>query len=191
MTQTSLISFVQSLFQSASGRLAPPQWLVDEGQQRLVLLLNHVLLQEPEAQARLARKKGSVIQVSWGVFSLSLLLTPAGLVNVAGAARSPDLVLSLEAQPPWTVARHVLEGQRPPVQIEGDVQLAAELAWLSDNLRWDLEEDLARLIGDIPAHALADAGRKLLVALRPWLAKVVPAASAAAPASVSAFRAGA
>lgn len=171
--------------------MAPPQWLVDEGQQRLVLLLNHVLTQEPEAQARLARKKGSVIQVRWGVFSLSLLLTPAGLVNLADAARSPDLVLSLEAQPPWTVARHVLEGQRPPVQIEGDVQLAAELAWLSDNLRWDLEEDLARVLGDIPAHALADAGRKLLAALKPWLAKLVPAASAAAPASVSAFRAGA
>lgn len=191
MTQTSPISFVQSLFQSVSGRMAPPQWLVDEGQQRLVLLLNHVLMQEPEAQARLARKKGSVIQVRWSVFSLSLLLTPAGLVNVADAARSPDLVLSLEAQPPWIVARHVLEGQRPPVQIEGDVQLAAELAWLSDNLRWDLEEDLARVLGDIPAHALADAGRKLLAALKPWLTKLVPAASAAAPASVSAFRAGA
>jgi ubiquinone biosynthesis protein UbiJ len=173
MTHTSPISFVQSLFQSASDRLQPPQWLVDEG------------------QARLARKKGSVIQVRWGAFSLSLQLTPAGLVNVADASRSPDLVLSLEGQPPWAVARQVLQGQRPPVQIEGDVQLAAELAWLSDNLRWDLEEDLARLLGDIPAHALADAGRKLVAALRPWLAKVVPTSGAVAPASVSAFRAGA
>jgi ubiquinone biosynthesis protein UbiJ len=77
------------------------------------------------------------------------------------------------------------------VQIEGDVQLAAELAWLSDNLRWDFEEDLARLLGDIPAHALADAGRKLVAALRPWLTKVVPASSAVASTSVSAFRAGA
>jgi ubiquinone biosynthesis protein UbiJ len=165
--------------------------MVDEGQQRLVLLLNHVLMQESEAQARLARKKGSVIQVRWGFFSLSLQITPAGLVNVADASRSPDLVLSLEDQPPWAVARQVLQGQRPPVQIEGDVQLAAELAWLSDNLRWDFEEDLARLLGDIPAHALADAGRKLVAALRPWLTKVVPASSAVASTSVSAFRAGA
>ncbi len=191
MTHTSPISFVQSLFRSTADRISPPQWLVDEGQQRLVLLLNHVLMQESEAQARLARKKGSVIQVRWGFFSLSLQITPAGLVNVADASRSPDLVLSLEDQPPWAVARQVLQGQRPPVQIEGDVQLAAEVAWLSDNLRWDLEEDLARLLGDIPAHALADAGRKLVAALRPWLAKVVPASSAVAPTSVSAFRAGA
>ena len=191
MTHTSPISFVQSLFRSAADHISPPQWLVDEGQQRLVLLLNHVLMQESEAQARLARKKGSVIQVRWGFFSLSLQITPAGLVNVADASRSPDLVLSLEDQPPWAVARQVLQGQRPPVQIEGDVQLAAELAWLSDNLRWDLEEDLARLLGDIPAHALADAGRKLVAALGPWLAKVMPSPSAAAPTSVSAFRAGA
>lgn len=191
MTHTSPISFVQSLFRSAADHISPPQWLVDEGQQRLVLLLNHVLMQESEAQARLARKKGSVIQVRWGFFSLSLQITPAGLVNVADASRSPDLVLSLEDQPPWAVARQVLQGQRPPVQIEGDVQLAAELAWLSDNLRWDFEEDLARLLGDIPAHALADAGRKLVAALRPWLTKVVPASSAVASTSVSAFRAGA
>lgn len=191
MTHTSPISFVQSLFRPTSDRISPPQWMVDEGQQRLVLLLNHVLMQESEAQARLARKKGSVIQVRWGFFSLSLQITPAGLVNVADASRSPDLVLSLEDQPPWAVARQVLQGQRPPVQIEGDVQLAAELAWLSDNLRWDFEEDLARLLGDIPAHALADAGRKLVAALRPWLTKVVPASSAVASTSVSAFRAGA
>lgn len=37
---------------------------------------------------------------------------------------------------------------KPAVSIEGDVQLAAEVAWLVDNLRWDVEEDLSRLIGD-------------------------------------------
>lgn len=177
MTHTSPISFVQFLWQSAAARIQPPVWLIDEGQQRLVLLLNHVLMQEKEAQARLARKKGSVVQVRWAAFSMAVQLTPAGLLNRAEPGRTPDLVLALEGQPPWTVARQVLQGQRPPVQIEGDVQLAAELAWLSDNLRWDLEEDLARLMGDIPAHALADAGRKLLLALRPLLAKVAPTTS--------------
>lgn len=192
MSNTSPFSFVESLFQSAASRLQPPAWLVDEGQQRLVLLLNHVLMQEKEAQQRLARKKGSVIHVRWGAFSLPLQLTPAGLADRAAADRSPDLVLSLEDQVPWAVARHVLQGERPPVQIEGDVQLAAELAWLTENLRWDVEEDLARLLGDVPAHALADAGRKLVEALKPWLAKVAAAAPVpAGPASVSGFRAGA
>ncbi len=181
MSQTSPISFLQSLLEAAAGRLQPPQWLVVEGQHRLVLLLNHVLMQEPEAQARLARKKGSVVHVRWGVFLLPLVVTPAGLTDRAGAERAPDLVLSLEGQPPWDVARQVLAGHRPAVQIEGDVQLAAELAWLADNLRWDVEEDLARLLGDVAAHSLAEAGRKLLAAVRAALA-AAPAMTARASA---------
>jgi ubiquinone biosynthesis protein UbiJ len=38
------------------------------------------------------------------------------------------------------------------------VQLAAEVNWLADHVRWDLEEDLARVIGDVPAHTLAQIG---------------------------------
>jgi hypothetical protein len=41
------------------------------------------------------------------------------------------------------------------VRIAGDVQFAAEINWLVEHVRWDLEEDLSRLIGDAPAHAMA------------------------------------
>ncbi|MFD2376975.1 hypothetical protein ACFSTJ_05275 [Ottowia pentelensis] len=46
--------------------LKAPDWLVDELQHRLVLFLNHVLMQEPEAQARLARQSGRVVKLQWG-----------------------------------------------------------------------------------------------------------------------------
>jgi ubiquinone biosynthesis protein UbiJ len=49
------------------------------------------------------------------------------------------------------------------------VALASELNWLAEHLRWDIEEDLARLIGDAPAHGLAQAARRLAAALRAWL----------------------
>ena len=62
---------------------------------------------------------------------------------------------------PLALAQTLLAGGKPPVEIQGDVQLAAEVAWLVDNLRWDLEEDLSRLLGDPVAHQLAAAGRQL------------------------------
>lgn len=158
--------FLQSLMQDGLNRLEPPRWLADELRMRLVLLINHVLLQEPQAQARLARRRSGVIRARWGTFQLCWRITAAGLLEVCGQDQTPDLVISLDGQTPLELARQVLEGQRPPVQIEGDVQLAAEVAWLAENLRWDVEEDLARLLGDVPAHALADAGRRLLQALR-------------------------
>jgi len=173
MNHTSPFSFLPPLLQGVAARAQPPQWLADEARQRLVLLINHVLMQEPQAQARLARRQASVIQVRWALFELHWLITPAGLLERADPQRTPDLVLSLDGHTPLQVLRQVLEGQRPPVQIEGDVQLAAEVAWLADNLRWDIEEDLARVLGDVPAHALAQAARRLLQALRPLLARVV------------------
>ncbi len=161
--------------------------MVDEGQQRLVLFLNHVLMQEKEAQDRLMRRKGNVIHLRWGVFALDLLVTPAGLFDRAPAVAKPDLSVAVAADSPFVAAQSVFAGKPPPVKIEGDVQLAAELGWLADNLRWDVEEDLSRVVGDIPAHAIADMGRKILSGLKQFMAMrpgapgaaVVPAATPA------------
>ncbi|MFI5447222.1 hypothetical protein [Polaromonas sp. UC242_47] len=178
MNNTSPFSFLQSL----ATRFQPPAWVVDEGQQKLVLFLNHVLMQEKEAQNRLLRKKGSVIHVRWGVFALDLLITPAGLVDRAPAASKPDLLLAVVAESPAVVVQSVLAGKAPPVKIEGDVQLAAEVAWLADNLRWDVEEDLSRLIGDVPAHTLSNLARQALAGLRQFLAQA-PSSSTSVSAS--------
>ena len=62
-------------------------------------------------------------------------------------------------------------GDKPKVRIEGDVQLAAEINWLIDHVRWDAEEDLARLIGDAPAHTLAQVARQAMTALRSFVAQ--------------------
>ena len=62
------------------------------------------------------------------------------------------------------------------IQIEGDVQLAADVNWLVDHVRWDVEDDLARIVGDAPAHALGAVARRMGQVLRQFVAK--------APASV-------
>jgi len=49
------------------------------------------------------------------------------------------------------------------------VQLAAEVNWLVDHVRWDIEEDLARVLGDAQAHTLAQAARGLATALRQFM----------------------
>ena len=172
MTNTSPFSFLQSL----TSRFQPPAWVVDETQHRMVLFLNHVLMQEKEAQDRLARKKGSVLHVNWGQFSMDLCITPAGLLDLALPSAKPDLQISVAAESPATVIQSVLAGKAPPVKIEGDVQLAAELGWLADNLRWDVEEDLSRIVGDIAAHSLAKAGRRVVAALKSFVS-LVPGAS--------------
>jgi ubiquinone biosynthesis accessory factor UbiJ len=58
------------------------------------------------------------------------------------------------------------------------VQLAAELNWLADHVRWDLEEDLARVVGDAPAHWMAQAARSMAKALQQWVGKSAAPAGA-------------
>jgi len=78
-------------------------------------------------------------------------------------------VLADEA--PLDIARRLMQGEKPTVHIEGDVQLAAEVNWLADHVRWDLEEDMARLLGDVPAHLLAQAAVAALAVLRSFAAR--------------------
>ena len=153
--------------------LQAPAWAVDEAQRRIVLLLNHILLQEQEAIGRLARQKGRVVQLQWRSLSLKLAATAAGLVDLAEAEAKPDLVLVLTEESPLAVAQGLLRGERPTVRIAGDVQLAAEVNWLVDHVRWELEEDLARIVGDAPAHAMGQAARGMATALRQFIGVTV------------------
>lgn len=173
-------SFAESLLGKLGDALQPPAWLVEELQRRLVLALNHVLQQEPEAQARLRRQAGRLVEAHWRMFSVRLQATPAGLLDLGPAAAAPDLTLTLTEESPLALAQAALRGDKPAVRIAGDVQLAAEVQWLVDHVRWDLEEDLARLVGDAPAHAVSQAARRMAQALRQF---VGGAAAPAAPAS--------
>lgn len=186
MATRSPFPFLDSLFDAFGGRLAPPPWAVHEAQHRLVLLLNHVLMQEPQAMERLRRQAGRIVEGRWHIFHVRLVATPAGLLDLADPAAAPDLTLTVADDSPWTLAQAALRGDKPPVRIAGDVQFAAEVNWLVDHVRWDLEEDLARVIGDAPAHALAQAVRGMAEALRRFVPAgrppAQPGTGAAAPA---------
>jgi ubiquinone biosynthesis protein UbiJ len=166
MATQSPFSFLDTLADKFGQAFQPPAWAIDEVHRRLVLMFNHVLMQEPEAQARLARQKGSVVEARWRDFEMRLVATPAGLLDLAPQGASPDLTLTLTQESPWELAQAALRGDKPQVRIAGDVQFAAEINWLVDHVRWDAEEDLARLVGDGPAHTACEAGRAMAAALR-------------------------
>jgi ubiquinone biosynthesis accessory factor UbiJ len=178
MATPSPASFLDQIFERAGKLLQPPPWMVEEMQRRLVLTLNHVLQQEPEAQARLKRQAARVVEAHWRGFSVRLQATPAGLLDLGPITQNPDLTLTLTDESPFALVQSALRGEKPGVRIAGDVQLAAEVQWLVDHVRWDLEEDLARIFGDAPAHAVATVGRRMIEAVRGFVGR-----GGAAPAS--------
>lgn len=179
-------SFLDRLFDRAGSIFQPPQWVVDEVQRRVVLLLNHVLQQEAEAQARLKRQAGRVVEAHWRQFSMRLQATPAGLLDLAPPAAQPDLTLTVAEDSPFSLAQAALRGEKPAVRIAGDVQLAAEVQWLVDHVRWDLEEDLSRVFGDAPAHAIGEVLRRMAAALRQFAGRGAAPSGTPAPAAPNA-----
>ena len=160
---------MEDFLQRLNGRLAPPDWVIDEVQRRLVLMLNHVLMQEKEAMSRISRQKGQVALIQWRNYAIKFIATPAGLLDVAPVHAVPDLTLEVTDASPLTVAQAVVRGDKPAIRVEGNVQLAAEVNWLVDHVRWDAEEDLARIVGDAPANAVAQVVRRLTQALRQFV----------------------
>jgi ubiquinone biosynthesis protein UbiJ len=161
------------------GSAQPPQWLIEEAQLKCVLFLNHVLQSAPSALPRTRRLAGKSVQIRWQKLSAQWVFTPAGLLETAPVGQS-DLALDLGDVTPWDLAGHAWRGQRPPLRIEGDVQMAAEVNWLVDHVRWSPEEDLARLMGDAQARAVFQIGQRMAQALRAFVPARAPTETGAA-----------
>lgn len=170
MATSSPFSFFGDLIGRVGSALQPPPWAIEEFHRRLVLLLNHVLMQEPPAMERLERHRGRTVRFQWRQFTLHLKATPAGLLDLADPLAVPELTLTVAEESLAALAQAALRGEKPAIRIDGDVQLAADVNWLIEHVRWDLEEDLSRLIGDAPAHALGQVGRAMSGALQKFVA---------------------
>ena len=144
--------------------------------ERLTLLLNHVLSGEAVATDRLRPHSGAVLSLTlagWPALlppppALAWRITPAGLLDWCGPEGAPtaELAVTLDASNPAALLARALGGEAPAVQIEGDAQLAGDVNWLLQNLRWDVAADLDRLFGPQLAQPLHQLGRMLAVALR-------------------------
>ena len=123
-------------------------------------VLNHLLGAEPWARERLAAFAGETLELRAPPLpALRLSILPGGSVE-AGSAM-PGLLMTLKPEFLVALARGEEHALRS-VAVEGNAELAAEVLLLARQLRWEMEEDLSRLFGDIAAHRIAGAGRAFL-----------------------------
>jgi ubiquinone biosynthesis protein UbiJ len=180
MNTAAPLQFLSDLLGAARDRLgAPrlPEWLDHEIRNRIVLVLNHVLQQHPQAQQRLREQQDKVLLAQWQQWSLRLQVTPAGLFALADETRNPHLTVQAEDADILQLARQAMWGQRPETHISGDAELAALVHWLTANVRWDGEADLARLIGPETARHATGVLRHVRQALQDFVDAMMPLAA--------------
>ena len=126
-----------------------------------VAALNHVLSQHAFATERLRAFAGRCVEIRCPPFpDLRLRITDLGFAERAPGDAPSALVVKLSpgALPLLAMGNERARGQ---IAIEGQADLAAVVDELFRKLRWDFEEDLSRVFGDVVAHRLAESGRDL------------------------------
>lgn len=122
----------------------------------LALALNRLLEAQSWARERLAPFAGETVELRVPPLpALRLAIVQGGTLAPGG---EPSLRLALQ---PGALAA-LLKGEEHfmrHVDIEGNAQLAQEVLHLARHLRWDVEEDLSRLVGDAAAHRVAGLAR--------------------------------
>lgn len=127
--------------------------------------INHLLAQAQWARDALRPHAGRAVRIVVAPVTLDLFVTATGEVAEASEDSEPDLTICLS---PFTALRLGTgdESVRADVRVEGDDEFARAVWHVATNLRWDAEEDLSRVFGDIVAHRLADGARRGVAAGR-------------------------
>jgi len=130
----------------------------------LVRAINHVLKHEEWALRDLKSHQGKVIELILPIGSMRWQIQDDCLMTLLSDVHPhPDLVLELDADgfsalstPQGSIKDRAMRA----VKITGDAQLAQLIAKLSNQLRWEYEEDLAKIIGDAPAHFICSQAKR-------------------------------
>lgn len=121
--------------------------------------INHLLEQDPVEKSRLAAHAGKIARVDAGVADLRLVVGAGGSVSPADPALAPNVSIYIKA---GDLPLLLQDRSRAfsMVRIEGDAEFASALSQLMNNLRWDAEEDLSQLFGDLAAVRIAATARQ-------------------------------
>lgn len=121
--------------------------------------INHLLRAQPWARERLAPFSGETMEVRAAPLpALRFRVLEDGTLGAAAPDAPASLVLTLKPEAPAALLRgheHFLRA----IEVSGNDRLADAVMLLARNLRWDFEEDLSRVVGDVAAHRVADGAR--------------------------------
>lgn len=122
--------------------------------------INHLIAQEKWAQALLLKHEKKTIVIALPFTALSFVVQD-GYFAVAENEAVPTVRIEVSSAAIWAFLKEGKAAAMKFVTISGDVDFAADVNLLVANLRWEAEEDLAKLIGDGPSHVLFKESQKI------------------------------
>lgn len=126
-----------------------------------ILPINYVLHRESWARKWLQSYEGKSVRIRIPpLVDLKMVVLINGEFGYSSDNHEADATLScLPSVLPGLIAHD--ESAYDTIDIAGDVMFAEDLITISKSLKPDIEQELSKFIGDIPAHRLAKAGESL------------------------------
>jgi len=125
-----------------------------------IFALNHLLGAETWARAKLKPYAGQCVEFRASPLpALRLDILDSGLLANAAQDAVPNLVVTIGAGALPALARGE-DALMREIGIDGNADLAGAVQYLFRHLRWDIEEDLSRVFGDVLAHRMVEQGRR-------------------------------
>ncbi|MBK6677256.1 MAG: hypothetical protein IPG52_10640 [Rhodocyclaceae bacterium] len=121
--------------------------------------LNHLLGQAAWARRQLGGFAGRHARFDMPPWRLAFRIGPEGRVE-ATTGEAVDVTVTLPADTPL-VALGGLDRAMAAAHVTGNAEFATTLSFVLKNLRWDAEEDLSKLVGDIAAQRIVGVSSRL------------------------------
>ncbi len=129
--------------------------------QTISAAINHLLEAETWAREKLLPHVGKTALIRVASFDFGFVIGASGLIAAAASPTEPQLEVRL-APASLVAALRGEESALKSAEIRGDAEFATAVLFLVKNLRWDFEEDLSRVVGDIASHRLVTDAKNLL-----------------------------
>ena len=136
----------------------------------LAAIINHLLSRADWARERLAPHAEETFVVQAAPFTVGFSIDTRGMLHALEQAseRGPDVRITVPPERLPELLSQTFDERGTAltniVRLEGNAELADALGFVFRNLEWDAEDDLSRIMGDIPAHRLTRLARALRAA---------------------------
>jgi ubiquinone biosynthesis protein UbiJ len=127
--------------------------------------INHLLAQESWARARLMPHAGKIAVLDGGVLAVRLKVMSDGLLETPSADEAAAVTIHVQLSDLPLIVQN-RERAFSYVKIEGDADFANTISQLSQSLRWEVEEDLSKIVGDIAAIRIVGGAQSAFNAAR-------------------------
>ena len=121
-------------------------------------LINHLLSQNDWMQTKLKPYSEMIVELEIDTLSIKFIVSSEGQLVVADPEVSSDTYIHMTIK---GLIQLITQKKKNGITVKGNLDLANDFSKVIEELEWDMEEDLSRFVGDIPATEITKISKKV------------------------------